>query len=175
MNCSKMRSAMRQLHGSDIACKNVDCDGRAAEPHHEHCQQRLESSSGSNTGLVFDVNAVFGSSSDVTWHDGGFKAIEEFKRHTLKTVSSPSAEARGTLTSRTPTSKLRGCEGDNLMKAFVERLPRGTGFLDGEGSHRSGTARLEFLLSLSDRAMHTPEFVLTICNTFERRRPVSAS
>ena len=144
------------------------------EPHYVYCH-RLENSCGSNIELVFDINAVFPSTLDVTPCNGGFRTIEEFKQHTLETVLSASAKTTETLISRTSTNKLQDYEGDNLMKAFVKQFPYGTGYLDGEGKHQSGTAYYQFLLTLSNPAMHTPEFVLIIYNMFERRRLVSAS
>ena len=174
INRPAMRTAMNWLTNNNIICGSNDCDDRVVEPHYVYCH-RLEDSSGSNIEVVFDINAVFPNSSEITPNNGGFKTIEEFKKHTLGTVLSPSTETSETLISRASRDKLRDYEGDNLMKAFVKQFPYGTGHLDGEGDHRGGTAYLQHLLLLSNPNLHTPAFVLIVHNMFEKSRLVSAS
>ena len=113
----------------------------------------MEDSSGSNIERVFEVNAVFPDSSDITQNNGGFSNEEDPKK-TLEDVVSPTAHTTEVLLTRGSTNTLRDCEGNNLMKAFTNVFPFGTGWLDPDMEERSGTKCLQCLMTHSTPCFH---------------------
>ena len=174
INHQAMKEAMRWLCRNNLNYMNEDFDERIVEPHYVCCHRVVESSQ-SNIEVIFDITAVFPDASAVTRNNGGFQTVEDFKKHILGTMVSPSAKTSETLTCRASTDRLRDHEGNNLMQAFIKQFPYGTGYLDGQGNQRGGTSYLQYLMSLSNPNMHTPEFVLVVHNMFERNRLVMNS
>ena len=85
INHRSMKVAMKWLSQNNLIYSNEDCDERIVEPHYVCCH-RLVDSSESNIEVVFDINAVFPNSSDVTCNNGGFQTIDDFKKHILGTT-----------------------------------------------------------------------------------------
>ena len=121
------------------------------------------------------MNAVFPDSSNITQKNGGFSDKEDLKKQTLEDCVSPTADTTELLLARGSTNALRDYEGNNLMKAFTNVFPFGTGWLDLDMEEQSGVEHLQCPMTLSNPCFHKAEFVLVTHNMFERKRLVSAS